>query len=837
LLSWQTRIVPLVGQDQQLQSLVQWVTTDAGGTPKIRFLTGEGGSGKSRTAAELAQIIYEQHGITAGFLKLEQTVTVPEQLTLFIVDYPEERREFTQTLLKELAAHPNWPVRLLLLSRRPLDQWYDVLNAANVLRLVDQQTFAVAQLGDTGAAYLFHAVLDELAKRYGVATPRLTQNAFQKWSERSPYLHRLPLFIIAASVHAAIDPTNALEFTAQQVVNALVLRERGRLQRISRDVGFHEDAAPRLAALATVRGGFGPTELRRFADPHLEIGTSAPNRVIDDVRRLPWWHDNAWTAPSPDILAAALAYNVFRQRPDMASEWLWAALYELKPETIVDRLSRLLHDIGTVYGAEQQRFVDWLIAMIDRDRMRAWSLRILAYKKLPISLARFGAFVCMKLLETSALTESDRATMLNTLSNALSDSGDRVGALRASQDAVGICRRLAQAHPAAFEPDLTLAMSLNNLSNALSDSGDPAGALRAIEEAVAIRRRLAQAQPAAFEPALAMSLNNLSVRLSGSGDRASALRAIEEAVAIYRQLAQAQPAAFEPDLAMSLNTLSNALSDSGDRAGALRAIEEAMAIRRRLAQAQPAAFEPDLAKSLNNLSNRLSDSGDRARALGAIEEAVAIYRQLAQAQPAAFEPDLAMSLNNLSNRLSDSGDRAGALRAIEEAVAIHRQLAQVQPAAFEPTLAGSLNNLSNRLSDSGDRAGALRAIEEAVAIRRQLAQTHPAAFEPALAGSLNNLSNRLSDSGDRAGALRAIEEAVAIRRQLAQAQPAAFEPDLAMSLSNLSVQLSGSGDRAGALRAIEEAVEIHRQLAQTHPAAFEPALANSLKLREALIAG
>src|SRR5450755_4282734 len=117
-------------------------------------------------------------------------------------------------------------------------------------------------------------------------------------------------------------------------------------------------------------------------------------------------------------------------------------------------------------------------------------------------------------------------------------------------------------------------------------------------EAVEIRRRLVQAQPAAFEPDLASSLNNLSGRLGDSGDRAGALRAIEEAVEIYRRLAQAQPAAFEPDLATSLNDLSIRLSDSGDRAGALRAIEAAVEIYGRLAQAQPAAFEPDLASSL-----------------------------------------------------------------------------------------------------------------------------------------------------------------------------------------------------------------------------------------------
>src|SRR5712691_1352477 len=90
--------------------------------------------------------------------------------------------------------------------------------------------------------------------------------------------------------------------------------------------------------------------------------------------------------------------------------------------------------------------------------------------------------------------------------------------------------------------------------------------------AVDIRRRLAQANPARFEPDLAMSLNNLSLRLSDAGDGAGALAAIREAAEIYRRLAQANPARFDPDLATSLNNLSNRLSDAGDGAGALAAM-------------------------------------------------------------------------------------------------------------------------------------------------------------------------------------------------------------------------------------------------------------------------
>jgi hypothetical protein len=194
LLSWRTRLVPrLIGQDQQLQSLIDWATTDAGSP--IRFLIGDGGSGKSSLAAELAQRLRDDHGMSSGFLKLERGVNVPTRPTLFILDYPEERRVFARKLLTELAAHPDWKVRLLLLSRRPLDRWDDDIDAANVRHLVDQQYFAITTLDDTDAEQLFQAAVDELIRRYGAPMPNVRNNAFKKWLARSPYVHRLSVEI------------------------------------------------------------------------------------------------------------------------------------------------------------------------------------------------------------------------------------------------------------------------------------------------------------------------------------------------------------------------------------------------------------------------------------------------------------------------------------------------------------------------------------------------------------------------------------------------------------------------------------------------------------------
>ncbi|MGH3808438.1 MAG: tetratricopeptide repeat protein [Pseudonocardiaceae bacterium] len=76
-------------------------------------------------------------------------------------------------------------------------------------------------------------------------------------------------------------------------------------------------------------------------------------------------------------------------------------------------------------------------------------------------------------------------------------------------------------------------------------------------------RRLAQANPDAYLPDLAGSLNNLAIRLAEVGQRQAALAPAQQAVDIRRELAQANPDAYLPDLAMSLNNLANRLAEVG----------------------------------------------------------------------------------------------------------------------------------------------------------------------------------------------------------------------------------------------------------------------------------
>jgi tetratricopeptide (TPR) repeat protein len=126
-----------------------------------------------------------------------------------------------------------------------------------------------------------------------------------------------------------------------------------------------------------------------------------------------------------------------------------------------------------------------------------------------------------------------------------------------------------------------LATRVGTLGNRLSALGRPEEALAASQEAVDIHRRLAQARPDAFLPGLATSLSNLGNRLSTLGRQEEALAVSQEAVDIRRHLAQARPDAFLPDLALNLGGLGAAL------AAAKRHVEAAVAWHEGLATITP----------------------------------------------------------------------------------------------------------------------------------------------------------------------------------------------------------------------------------------------------------
>ena len=855
----------------------------------VAVVTGAGGSGKTRMAAQLCHDL-STIGWYTGFLPSTTEVTDEELAALakvatellVVVDYAEEaRRGLVARVVRKLRARES-ATRIVLTARGADTWWEEFYEEAEQDGTVLSNTLPLPIRGkqDVEADPWFFG--------------RMYRRAVRQFSD-----------MLNGAVPPDVEVPEGLGDTALDVVLRAWLAVCGNDEVAKKDMPTREELYDKVLSIEFTRwrkelklGDISRDQLRRAAAALSLLAPSQDEDAVDDVlSRLPEWsQEHLLRSRFAELLVQSLLRDDGAEsvslRPDPVAEHLILAVFGKKPE-LLDRV--LPQDPAKVPGIDAPdaddsivtRKLEWgqqarnacvtLTRASSLDREAALCLARRALRERPflwkealdVALTQGGPFAqaLTALIESGAdlplgkidneipvghpalagaalaatrrlATSAERspeqqAHWANNLSIRLSDVGERKVALEAAREAVELYRGLTEASPQAFTADL--AGALSNLANRLSDVGERDEALGVAREAVGLFWGLAEASPQVFGPDMAGALSNLAVFLSGVGERDEALGVAREAVGLYRGLTEASPQTFTSNLAGALSNLANRLSDVGERDEAVRVTREAVGLYRGLAEASPAAYTPNLAASLNNLANLLSEVGERNEALVAARKAVALYRGLAEASPQAYTPNLAMSLNNLAAFLSEVGERNEALEAARKAVGLYRQLAEASPQAYRHELARSLSNLPALLSGVGERDEAVGVAREAVGLYRGLAEASPQAFRHELARSINNLANRLSDVGKRDKAVEIASEAVGLYRGLAQASPQAFSHYLAGALSNLANHLSGVGERDEALGVAREAVELYRGLAQASPQAFTPALAQSLSNLAALL--
>ena len=827
LSAYRTDVAPLLGRDSAVQDLQHWIARDR--DVSVRVLTGGAGRGKTRLALEIVRKA-SQDGWLAGFVeqgeldrfRTQQNVAewAWDKPTLIVVDYAASRADQLRDWIGELvdasieSARP--PLRMLLLERQAQRAigWlasvfghdHDDRSRAAISLLDPPEPVELAAIDDIASRRQIFATL--LArKRADLTAPALGADAefdrllrHERWSGD-------PLFLMMAGLIAGTDGVkNALALTRTDLATKIAQRELDRIGSIA--AGAEIDAnnrrhpgllARHMAVLATLCQGLTLGDARALIEEESQrLGSSADiNATMAALRDgLPGAEDGPQIAPIlPDIVGEAAIICWLGNGGELPGLGIdTTASIHRAANTALGRTSQVLVRTAQDFAATgRDEPVRWLYAIAQAMEADLGALVVIA-NALPhqtMALRELALDLTRSIVDRLRIVAIDGEAgdaaqpwrlsgWLSNLGLRLGDLGRREEALAASQEAVEIRRRLAQARPDAFLPDL--ATSLNNLGNHLSNLGLSEEALAASREAVDIYRRLAQSGPNTFPPALATSLNNLGGDLSNLGLHEEALAASQEAVDIYRRLAQSCPDAFLPGLATSLKNLGSRLANLGRREEAPAASQEAVDIYRRLAQTRPDAFLPDLANSLNNLGIRLSNLGRREEALAASQQAVDIRRRLAQSRPDAFLPDLARTLNNLGIRLSNLGRREEALAASQEAVAIYRRLAQSRPDAFLPDLATSLNNTGAMHSNIGRREEALAASQEAVDIKRRLAQSRPDAFLPDLATSISVMSDVFAALDRHGEAAQAATQALEILAPFVERYPQTYR-DLARTIA------------------------------------------------------
>ena len=721
----------------------------------VAVVTGAGGSGKTRLAAQLCHDL-SKIGWYTGFLPSTTEVTDEELAALVavttellvVVDYAEEaRRGLVARVVRKLRARES-ATRIVLTARGADTWWEEFREEAEQDGTPLSNTLSLSVRGK------------QQVERDPWFFGRMYRRAVQQFSDK-----------LNKAVPTDVEVPEGLGDTALDVVLRAWLAVCGDNDGAQEAMPTREELYDKVLSIEFARwhkepklGDISRDQLRRAAATLSLLAPSQDEDAVDDVlSRLPEWsQEHLLRSRFAELLVQSLLRDngaeAVSLRPDPVAEHLILMVFGKNPD-LLDRV--LPQDPAQVPGLDDPDAEDSVVT-------RAFEM---------------GQQVRNACVTLTRATSLDREVALRLARRALRE---RPFLWKEALDiALTQGGPLAPALEALIESGATL--PLGEIHDAI-----PVGHPVLAGAALAATRRLAASAERSSEQQ-AHWANNMAIRLSEVGQRNEALEAAREAVELYRGLAEDSPQAYTPDLAASLNNLANYLSEVGERNEALEAAREAVELYRGLAEVSPAAYTPRLAGSLSNLANCLSGVGDRDGALGAAREAVELYRGLAKDSPAAYTPDLAMSLNNLANCLSGVGERNEALEATREAVELYRALAEDSPQAYTPDLAASLNNLANRLSEVGDRNEALEAAREAVRLHRALAEDSPQVYTPDLAASLNNLANYLYEVGERNEALVAAREAVELYRGLAKDSPAAYTPRLAGSLNNLAGILAADG--------------------------------------------
>ena len=848
----------------------------------VAVVTGVGGSGKTRLAAQLCHDL-SSIGWYTGFLPTTTDITVGElsvlaELTtelLVVVDYAEEaRRGQLATVFRALRDRRS-PTRIVL-TARGTDVWWDEFREE-----LEQDGI------DLSNALIISRLGEDRFQNDPVLFDRIYRKAVRSFAERmnhpSPRNIVVPDNLGATALDVVLRAWLAVYDESANSVKKLLTRDD--LYDKVLTIEFTQwRKAPALAEVSRVHMGRAAATLSLLAPSQDE------DEVDEVLSRLPEWASEHLRRSRfaellvhtflrvdgensvilrPDPVAEYLILKIFGKKPGLLSQVLPVNLLEVSDfedeDSDTDEITVQQH----VRYRQAQNACMTITRAASLDPKKAYrlakrTLRLRSHmwsNALDVAITQGGPFapvleefiasgadlplaeiedaiplghgalrsaalaLTRRLIDSTEQSPEQRALWVNTLAIRLSEAGEREEALKTAREATGLYRDLAQMSPTTHNPDL--AGSLNNLATFLSEVGERDEALEVAREAVQMRRDLVDKSPETYKPDLAMSLNNLAAFLSEVGEREEALKTAREATGLYRDLVEKSPATYKPGLAMSLTTLANHLSEAGERDEALEVAREAVHLRRDLVKVSPAAYTPDLAMSLSNLANRLLEVGERDEALKAAREAVHLRRDLVKVSPVHTQ-NLAGSLNNLANCLLEVGERDEALEVAREATDMYRDLVEKSPASYTSGLAMSLTTLANCLLEVGERDEALKAAREAVRLRQDSVQVSPTVYTPNLAESLITLANCLLEAGERDEALEIARKATELYRGLAKESPALYTPDLAVSLTTLANRLSEVGERDEALEVAREATDMYRDLVEESSASYTPGLAMSL---------
>ena len=587
-------------QCDEIRQLREWATTTAdatapsqggrGGDIAVAVVTGAGGSGKTRLAAQLCHDL-SSIGWYAGFLPSTTEVTDEELAALtevttellVVVDYAEEaRRGLVARVVRKLRARHS-PTRIVLTARGADTWWEEFREEAEQDGTPLSNTLSLSIRG----------------KQQVEADPwffgRMYRRAVQQFSDK---LNR--------AVPTDVEVPDYLGDTALDVVLRAWLAVCGDNDGAQEAMPTREELYDKVLSIEFARwhkepklGDISRKQMRQAAATLSLLAPSQDEDTVDDVlSRLPEWsQEHLLRSRFAELLVQSLLRDDGAEsvslRPDPVAEHLILEVFGKKPELLVRVLPQ---DPAKVPGLDDPDADDSIVT-------RA------------LEMGQQARNACVTLTRASSL---DREVALRLARRALRE---RPFLWKEALDvALTQGGPLAPAIEARIESGETL--PLGEIDDTI-----PLGHPALAGAALAATRRLATSAERSPEQQ-AHWADKLSIRLSDVGERKAALEAAREAVRLRRALVEESPTAYTPNLAGSLNNLANLLSEVGERNEALETFVEGFdcfspAVRARLLVAR-ATWRDDGGEAGDVVAAaREADSTDDPVLLGPVRRMIA----------------------------------------------------------------------------------------------------------------------------------------------------------------------------------------------------------------------
>jgi hypothetical protein len=729
-------IVPLQrhreGQIDDENALAQWCASAE--VFSLGLLTGTGGTGKSRLAAETCRHMLDA-GWDAGF-----AAGLPDNLDLVDLDWPalivvdeaDQRASAITALINRYSKLGDGPrLRVLLIARTRT--FLDKLDHDGTLQALTDQALHLQPLDEDDRGAHAAAAVTAFASTLrvpAVAPPDVTDPEYA-----TPLLVHVAALLAVRGEH--VDGAGSGPLRAK-LLGTLVNRERTRWMSLQSEFGLGDmetEQVTQAVALATI------------TTPHIDqtadLLAAIPAYVtVDSERRA---KIATWLAE----LFGNAAGQLDPLRPDLLAETL------LNQTPGLDHIAVGIHHLNAWDPSHSVRMLE-VLRLGASGSMIQQALRRVLTDQLP----RFAAHI----------SAHPTHTMVDILQAAVQAGNENPQA--ADWKLVEACLTADKALPGVTARLSSLAVSIADLAvtcaEALekSDQKDPGTLGRA--QLTLSRRMYAVGQHDVSRTAIEAGLNNLVLASESDparyrrelatawatlalqqgrawGNPKSAITADQKALAMYIELRATEPDRYQSQLSGVLQNLGN----WHDALGSPQSVTyTAEALRMRKESAGEDLREQVLVATLtNNLANQFLHLGKRRKARKTVLEGIEELRRLAYDVPEDALPFLSQGLSIYARVLATEQRFAEAITAMDESLAKFREASQVNPErhliAFSERLVKSIQFFDSL----GDRKRGTQCLVEVVDIFRELARTSPRQYLTGLGEGLHQLAIRYRNTG------------------------------------------------------------------------------------------